>query len=63
METHVSSDLVIGRWMDEICFDLFSVFTELQLPNNYEKDKVRAKLKNGVLYIPISKNKVEHKVV
>ncbi|XP_062119991.1 small heat shock protein, chloroplastic [Humulus lupulus] len=37
--------------------------TRLQLPDNCDEEKIKAELKNGVLYIFVPKTKVERKVI
>ncbi|KAF5731312.1 small heat shock protein chloroplastic [Tripterygium wilfordii] len=52
-----------GRNEDSWSSSYSSYETRLRLPDNCEKDKVKAELKNGVLYISVPKTKVERKVI
>ncbi|XP_031096136.1 small heat shock protein, chloroplastic [Ipomoea triloba] len=53
-----------GKDDDDSWSRSYSVYdTRLRLPENCDKDKVMAELKNGVLFISIPKRKVEKKVV
>lgn len=49
-----------GSWARQ---NYSSYQTRIDLPDNCEKDKIKADLKNGVLLISIPKMKVERKVI
>ena len=49
-----------GSWARQ---NYSSYHTRIDLPDNCEKDKIKADLKNGVLWISIPKTKVERKVI
>ncbi|KAJ9552922.1 hypothetical protein OSB04_016967 [Centaurea solstitialis] len=49
-----------GSWSRQ---NYSSYHTQVDLPDNCEKDKIKADLKNGVLLISIPKTKVERKVI
>ncbi|KAK9063127.1 hypothetical protein SSX86_016997 [Deinandra increscens subsp. villosa] len=56
-EVHEGGD---GSWATQ---NYSSYHTRINLPDNCEKDKIKADLKNGVLMISIPKVKVERKVI
>ncbi|XP_047968447.1 small heat shock protein, chloroplastic [Salvia hispanica] len=52
---------VDGEWSSGSSYSSYS--TRLRLPENCDKEKVKAEMKNGVLCISVPKTKVERKIV
>lgn len=66
----VEDDMLIikgrqNKWQvaDDNCWSCRGYGTRLQLPENCDKNNIKAELKNGILFISISQKKLESKTI